>query len=80
MPLLFQIRFIKMKNLLRTGLLIGLTSMLACNDEPKLDKQEEQAIDQQINLDQKSMDSLEAAIMAQMEALDSDSLMKDSLE
>jgi hypothetical protein len=80
MPLLFQIRFIKMKNLLRIGLLIGLTLMLACNDEPKLDKQEEQAIDQQINLDQKSMDSLEAAIMAQMEALDSDSLMKDSIE
>jgi hypothetical protein len=80
MPLLFQIRFIKMKNLLRTGIFVALFAFFACNDEPKLDKQEEQAIDQQINLDQKSMDSLEAAIMAQMEALDSDSLMKDSIE
>ena len=69
-----------MKNLLRAGIFVALFAFFACNDEPKLDKQEEQAIDQQINLDQKSMDSLEAAIMAQMEALDSDSLMKDSIE
>jgi hypothetical protein len=69
-----------MKNLLRIVLLFGTLTIMACNDEPKLDEQEEQAVEQQIDMDKKSMDSLEAAIMAQMDALDADSSIKDSAE
>lgn len=51
----------------------------ACADEPKLTEQEETAVETQINSDQKSMDSLEAAIQSQMDAINSDSLEMDSL-
>jgi outer membrane murein-binding lipoprotein Lpp len=69
-----------MKKLIITCAVLASFSIVSCDDEPKLDQQEEQAVEQQLNLDQKSMDSLEAAIKAQMEALDNDSATKDSAE
>jgi len=69
-----------MNSLLRIICVFGLLAMVSCNEEPKLEQQEEQAVEQQLNLDQKSMDSLEAAIMSQMDALESDSAIKDSAE
>jgi hypothetical protein len=51
----------------------------ACQDEPKLNQQEETAVENQLNSDQKSMDSLERAIQAQMDAINGDSLEMDSL-
>lgn len=56
-----------------------LLVLFACNDEPKLNKQEESAVESQLNADQKAMDSLEAAIKMQMEELDADSAGLDSL-
>lgn len=69
-----------MKKLIITCAVLASFSIVSCDNEPKLDQQEEQAVEQQLNLDQKSMDSLEAAIKAQMEALDNDSATKDSAE
>ncbi len=69
-----------MNSLLRIICVFGFLAMVSCNEEPKLEQQEEQAVEQQLNLDQKSMDSLEAAIMSQMDALESDSAIKDSAE
>lgn len=69
-----------MKSILRIICLFSFLAILSCNEEPKLDQQEEQAVEQQLNMDQKSMDSLEAAIMSQMDALESDSAIKDSAE
>ncbi len=54
-------------------------TLIACQNEPKLNQQEESAVESRLNSDQKSMDSLEAAIKAQMDALDADSLGTDSL-
>lgn len=51
----------------------------ACQNEPKLNNQEETAVQNQMNMDQKAMDSLEKAIKEQMEELDSDSADTDSL-
>ncbi len=53
--------------------------VLACNNEPKLNSQEETAVETQLKNDQKSMDSLEAAIKAQMDAIDADSAGDDSM-
>ncbi|MCF8253856.1 MAG: hypothetical protein K9J84_04695 [Bacteroidia bacterium] len=61
-------------------LLIAVTAIIAaCNEEPKMTQQEETAVETQINSDQKAMDSLEAAIKAQMDELGADSLEMDSL-
>jgi hypothetical protein len=54
-------------------------TMTACNNEPKLDQTEETAVQTQLNADQKAMDSLEASIMAQMDAINGDSAEMDSL-
>lgn len=54
--------------------------MIACNDEPKLEKTEEVAVENQLSNDQKAMDSLEAAIMSQMDALNTDSAGTDTIE
>jgi hypothetical protein len=54
-------------------------TMTACNNEPKLDQTEETAVQTQLNADQKAMDSLEASIMAQMDAINGDSSEMDSL-
>ena len=51
----------------------------ACQDEPKLNQQEETAVESQLNADQKAMDSLERAIQAQMDAINGDSSEMDSL-
>ncbi|MBC7381901.1 MAG: hypothetical protein H7296_02780 [Bacteroidia bacterium] len=51
----------------------------ACSNEPKLNKQEESEVDNQVNRDQLAMDSLENAIKSQMEELDADSTGADSL-
>ncbi|OYU94300.1 MAG: hypothetical protein CFE21_17095 [Bacteroidetes bacterium B1(2017)] len=48
-------------------------SLMACNNEPKLNQQEETAVQNQLSSDQKAMDSLEAAIQAQMDAINADS-------
>ena len=47
-------------------------TITACNNEPKLDQTEETAVQNQLNADQKAMDSLEASIMAQMDAINGD--------
>ncbi len=54
-------------------------TMTACTNEPKLDQTEETAVQNQLNADQKAMDSLEASIMAQMDAINGDSSEMDSL-
>lgn len=56
------------------SLLLLVSILGACNSEPKLDQQEEAAVDMQLEADQKSMDSLEAAILSQMEDVNLDSL------
>ena len=54
-------------------------TITACNNEPKLDQTEETAVQNQLNADQKAMDSLEASIMAQMDAINGDSSEMDNL-
>ncbi|MDZ4667117.1 MAG: hypothetical protein SGJ00_04450 [bacterium] len=56
-----------------------VVALAACNSEPKLDQTEETAVESQLNADQKAMDSLEASIMAQMDAINGDSSEMDSL-
>ena len=63
---------------------VGLVAVLflaiaACSNEPKLNKVEETAVENQLTKDQKAMDSLENALKAQMNALDADSSDADSL-
>ena len=63
---------------------VGLVDVLflaiaACSNEPKLNKVEETAVENQLTKDQKAMDSLENALKAQMNALDADSSDADSL-
>jgi hypothetical protein len=53
--------------------------LIACNDDPKLNQQEETAVENQLSSDQKAMDSLEAAIQAQMDEINTDSIEMDSL-
>ncbi len=60
--------------------IFSLAAMLiACNDDPKLNQQEETAVENQLSSDQKAMDSLEAAIQAQMDEINTDSVEMDSL-
>ena len=60
--------------------IFSLAAMLiACNDDPKLNQQEENAVENQLSSDQKAMDSLEAAIQAQMDEINTDSIEMDSL-
>jgi hypothetical protein len=56
------------------SLLFVVGLLLACNSEPKLTQQEENAVQVQLEADQKSMDSLEAVILSQMEEVNLDSL------
>jgi hypothetical protein len=56
------------------SLILSVAFFAACNDEPKLNQQEENAVQTQLEADQKSMDSLEAAILSQMEEVNLDSL------
>lgn len=61
-------------------LILGTLALFAsCGNEPKLNKQEEQAVEDKIAADQRSMDSLEAAIQAQMDAINADSTEMDSI-
>ncbi len=60
-------------------ILVTAAAMTACNNEPKLNQTEENAVQTQLNSDQKAMDSLEAAIQAQMDAINADSAGMDSL-
>ena len=53
--------------------------LTACNNDPKLNQQEETAVESQMTSDQKAMDSLEAAIQAQMDEMNTDSIEMDSL-
>ncbi|MDP3929611.1 MAG: hypothetical protein Q8R57_11360 [Bacteroidota bacterium] len=56
------------------SLILLVAFFAACNNEPKLNQQEENAVQTQLEADQKSMDSLEAAILSQMEEVNLDSL------
>jgi hypothetical protein len=59
---------------------LSLAAILsACNDDPTLNQQEETAVENQLSSDQKAMDSLEAAIQAQMDEINTDSVEMDSL-
>lgn len=49
---------------------VTLPIVIACNNEPKMNKQEEQAVEQQMQKDQQAMDSLEKAIQAQINGTD----------
>lgn len=61
-------------------LILGTLAMFAaCGNEPKLNQQEEKAVEDKIAADQRSMDSLEAAIQAQMDAINADSAEMDSM-
>ncbi len=61
-------------------ILVTVAAITACNNEPKLNQTEESAVQTQLNSDQKAMDSLEAAIQAQMDAINADSAGMDSLQ
>jgi len=53
----------------------------ACNNEPKLNATEENAVQTQLDKDQKAMDSLEKAIQEQIGDLDKDtSLIEETKE
>ncbi len=67
-----------MRNLIGIGLV--LLAVMSCSNEPKLNKAEENAVQNQLNHDQMAMDSLENAIKAQMEALDSVDAEADSIQ
>lgn len=67
-----------MKKLIGIALLAGVFSA-ACNDEPKITKEETQAVDSLVNSDQKAQDSMEAVIKAMIE-LNSDTAFTDSVE
>lgn len=69
-------------NPMKNVILIALfaTLLFACTNDPKLTQQEEKIVDSTLNSDQKSMDSLESAIMAQMAAIEVDTNDIDSLE
>jgi hypothetical protein len=60
------------KKLLSLILLVGILG--SCDNEPKMSEQEESAIENQLQADQKAMDSLEAAILSQMDEVNLDSL------
>ncbi len=60
------------KKLLSLILLVGILG--SCDNEPKMSEQEESAIENQLQADQKAMDSLEAAILSQMDDVNLDSL------
>lgn len=60
-------------------ILVAVAIFTACNEEPKLNQTEENAVQSQLNSDQKAMDSLEAAIQAQMDVINADSAGMDSL-
>jgi hypothetical protein len=60
------------KKLLSLILLVGILG--SCDNEPKMSEQEENAIENQLQADQKAMDSLEAAILSQMDEVNLDSL------
>ena len=56
---------------------IALASFFACGGEnKKVEEQEKKAVEEQVQKDQKSMDSLEKAIQSQIDAVNDDSLMK----
>jgi len=55
------------KTLFATLLVLGLFS-ISCGGEPKLDKTEETAVEDQLKKDQAAMDSLEQAINALMDS------------
>jgi len=53
----------------------GLSLMFtSCGNEPKLSKEENNAVEEKMADDQRAMDSLEKAIQAQIDALDKDSI------
>ncbi len=60
-------------------ILVAVAIFTACNEEQKLNQTEENAVQSQLNSDQKAMDSLEAAIQAQMDVINADSAGMDSL-
>lgn len=49
----------------------------ACNNEPKLNATEENAVQTQLDKDQKAMDSLEKAIQEQIGDLDKDTSLNE---
>jgi PBP1b-binding outer membrane lipoprotein LpoB len=49
------------------AILLASLWMGACSNEPKLDKKEERAVEDQMTKDQKAMDSLERVIKARID-------------
>jgi hypothetical protein len=48
----------------------------SCTNDAKKERQEQQQVEEQVDRDQRAMDSLEKAIEAQINEVDDDSLMK----
>jgi hypothetical protein len=68
-----------MKKIVTTACLALIIN--ACNNEPKLNATEENAVQTQLDKDQKAMDSLEKAIQEQIGDLDKDtSLIEETKE
>jgi len=67
-----------MKKIAQTILVLSVvSSFFACGGgDKKVEEKEQKAVEKQVANDQKSMDSLEKVIKAQIEAVDDDSLMK----
>ena len=55
----------------------SMLALLSCNNEPKLNQTEENKLEDQIEKDEAAMDSLEHAIMSQMDSIDIDTSVAD---
>lgn len=70
-----------MKALQKAGVLMLLITFLAaCGGSEKPTTSEQKTIDTLVAGDQKAMDSLEQAILSQMNELDGDTTLSDSIE
>ena len=65
------------KHILIFASAVALVSFFACGGgNKKAEEQEKKAVEDQVQKDQKAMDSLEKAIQAQIDSVSDDSLMK----
>lgn len=66
-----------MRKVIAIAAIVGLVMSTACSNDAPLNKQEEKTVDSLVSNEQDAMDSLEAAIKAQ---IGTDSLSDDSID